>query len=113
MTANPSLHPRELSADENRVVGLLRTQTYEQVSAMTGWSRGRIYQLALSTGTRKTEARIRERSEERKHRQMEFPQSMLDTTVKADVLDFLDGMPDDSVELYVTSPALQRRQALW
>jgi DNA modification methylase len=71
---------------------------------MTGWSRGRIYQLALSTGTRKTEARIQERSEECKRRQMEFLQSMLDTTVKADVLDFLDGIPDSSVPLYVTSP---------
>lgn len=99
-TSMPSSSPDE----SQRVLSLLASHTYEQVSAMTGWSRGRIYALALATGTRKTEARIRERAAERRKRQMETFQAMLDSTVKADVLDFLESLPDESVSLHFTSP---------
>ncbi|CAB3754038.1 DNA-methyltransferase [Paraburkholderia humisilvae] len=97
----PTLRP--LPAEAQRVLSLLATHTYEQVALTTGWSRGRIYALALATGTRKTEARIRERADQRRKRQWETFQSMMDTTVRADVLDFLEAIPDDSVSLHVTS----------
>lgn len=93
-----------LTDEEMRVMHLLRSQTYQQVADLTGWSRGRIYQLALATGTRKNEARILERTESRKRRQLEFLKSVMDSTLKSDVLDFIEGLPDDSVDLYVTSP---------
>lgn len=71
---------------------------------MTGWSRGRIYALALKTGARKTERRIQERHAERRRRQEETLEAMLNSTVKSDVLDFLDGLPDNSVAMHFTSP---------
>src|SRR3546814_8816561 len=70
---------------------------------MSGWSRGRIYRLALRTGARKTERRIQERAEERRRRQAETLAAIVGNTVKADVLDFLDGLPDKSVDLFATS----------
>lgn len=78
--------------------------TYGNIRAQTGWSRGKIYALACRHGARKTEARIRERAEERRRRQLEFLASVMNTTAKADVLDFLDGIPDDSIQLMLTSP---------
>lgn len=89
--------------EERQVLDLLGTKNYAEVQRITGWSRGRIYRLALRTGARKTERRIRERQEERKQRQQEFLKSIIDSTAKADVLDFLDGLPDNSVDLHVTS----------
>jgi DNA modification methylase len=102
-TAPSTPAAQALSEESQRVLSLLAIHTYEQVASMTGWSRGRIYSLALATGTRKTEARIRERADQRRQRQWETFQSMIDTTVKGDVLDFLDGIPDESVSLHVTS----------
>lgn len=109
MTANNTTH-LDLSDEERRVLGLLKTHTYEDVRALTAgpdwaaqWSRGRIYALALKTGARKTENRIRERHEERKKRQQEFLRSIIDSTTKADVLDFLDGLPDNSIAMHLTS----------
>lgn len=92
-----------LNDEELHVLELLRTSTYEEVCAATKWSRGKIYALALRTGARKTENRIRERQAARAQRQQEFMQSIINSTVKADVLDFLDGIPDDSVSLHLTS----------
>lgn len=96
--------PPELTAEEARVLTLLHTHTYENVRAETGWSRGRIYQLALRTGARKTEQRIRERAEERRQRQEETFRQIIGSTAKADVLDFLDSIPDESVQLCLFSP---------
>lgn len=93
----------DLSAEEQSVLHLLQRHTYEEVRELTGWSRGRIYALALKSGARKTENRIRERHAERKLRQQEFMQSIIDSTSSADVLDFLDGVPDGSVALHLTS----------
>jgi DNA modification methylase len=93
-----------LCPEELRVIELLRSHTYDEVSAVTGWSRGRIYALALKTGARKTEDRIRERHEARKQRQKETLQELLNTTARADVLDFLDGVPDNAVAMHFTSP---------
>ncbi len=92
-----------LSPQEEHILSLLERMSYEEVHLHTGWSRGRIYALALRTGSRKTENRIRERMAERKRRQQEFIQSIIDSTTTADVLDFLDGIPDESVAMHLTS----------
>lgn len=109
MTANNMAH-LALNDEELRVLELLKTHTYEEVCVLTAgpgwsakWSRGRIYALALKTGARKTENRIRERHDERRKRQQDFLQSIIDSTTKADVLDFLDGLPDSSVAMHLTS----------
>lgn len=95
--------PIDLSAEEQRVLSLLLDHTYEEVRAATGWSRGRIYALALKTGARKTERRIRERAADRQMRQMESLAAMMNTSVTADVEDFLDSLPSHSVRLICTS----------
>ena len=96
--------PPGLNAGELEVLSLLQSNTYDEVRTQTGWSRGRIYNLATRVGARKTEARILERREERKRRQVEFLNEVIGSTVKCDVLDFLDGIPSDSVALHLTSP---------
>ena len=59
---------------EADILQALPVMTYDEIRAASGWSRGRIYGLALKHGARKTEARIRERAAERKARQLEvFP----------------------------------------
>ena len=90
--------------DESRVLQLLSGRTYDQVSQETGWSRGRIYNLAIRAGARKHENKIRERHEERRRRQVEFLKEVMGNTVKCDVLDFLDGIPTNSVSLHLCSP---------
>lgn len=93
-----------LNAGELEVLSLLQSHTYDEVRSQTGWSRGRIYKLATRVGARKTEARILERREERKRRQLEFLNEVINSTVKSDVLDFLDGIPSNTVALHLTSP---------
>ncbi|TAN25004.1 MAG: site-specific DNA-methyltransferase, partial [Castellaniella sp.] len=78
--------------------------TYAEVQAITGLSKGAIYRAALRTGARKTEARIAERHAERRERQLAMLRDMMNSTVKADVLDFMAGLPDDSVACHFTSP---------
>ncbi|MTJ93904.1 MAG: hypothetical protein F8N36_13760 [Desulfovibrio sp.] len=85
---------RRLAADES----------YEQISAAVGKSRGWVYSVAVRHRARKNEARIRERQEDRRRRQLEFMASVLNTTTSADVSDFFDGVPDSSVQVVVTSP---------
>jgi len=60
-----------LSFEERRLLRLLSNHTYDQIVQRTGWSRGRIYNLAIKVGARKTEARIQERQEQRRQRQVE------------------------------------------
>jgi len=100
----PPPPPQTLFNDEeSRVLQLLSGRTYDQVSQETGWSRGRIYGLAIRAGARKHENKIRERHEERRRRQTEFLKEIIDSTVKSDVLDFLDGIPDNAANLVLTS----------
>jgi DNA modification methylase len=94
----------ELNQQERHVLTLLSDHTYDEVRLQTGWSRGKIYTLAMRVGARKNEARIRERREERKQRQVEFLNEVINSTVKCDVLDFLDGIPNNAVHIHVTSP---------
>lgn len=92
-----------LTREERRVLRLLEHKTYEEIVAKTGWSKGRIWALAVKMGCRKTEARIRERDADRRRRQREYFQQMINSTAKADVLDFLDGIPDNSIKMHFTS----------
>lgn len=89
---------------ETEVLALLTTNTYEEVRSITGWSRGRIYRTAMAAGARKTEHRIRQRNEDRRARQHAMLAELVNSTVKADVLDFLDTLPDNSVSMHFTSP---------
>lgn len=98
-----TLVTEKLTFEERRVLKLLGKHTYDEVRQKIGWSRGRIYQLAIRVGARKTEARIKERHEERRRRQVEFLNEVMDTTTKCDVLDFLDGLPTNAVSLHCTS----------
>ena len=92
-----------LTFEERRVLRLLGKQTYDEVVQQTGWSRGRIYNLAIRVGARKNETRIKERHEQRRQRQAEFLNEILNTTAKCDVLDFLDGLPSNGVSAHITS----------
>lgn len=89
---------------EQTVLELLNSHTYEQVSEMTGWSRGRIYRLACNAGARKTEQRIRQRAQAKAQMQADFLAEVMGTTARMDVLDFLDGLPADTADLFLTSP---------
>jgi DNA modification methylase len=89
---------------DSKILALLPTHTYEQISEITGRSRGYIYDVALKNNARKTEARITERKVEREARQKASLLELINKTAKYDVLDFLDSIPKDSVDLYFTSP---------
>lgn len=89
---------------EAAVIADLATMTYEQVHEKTGMSRGKIYSIALKHGARKNEARIRERAAERRRRQRETLEAIIDTTATADVIDYLDTLPDGCARLFFTSP---------
>lgn len=88
---------------DQQILELLKTKTYEEVSALTGASRGYIWKLAVRNHARKHEARIQERAIERKRRQREFLAEVMNATVTSDVLDYLDGLPDGAVDLHLTS----------
>lgn len=98
-----TLHP-ELNPAQRRAIALLATHTYEEVRQKTGMSRGTIYDLACKVGARKHESRIQQRQAERRSWQEAFLREMINTTATADVLDFLAGIPDNSVACHITSP---------
>lgn len=85
------------------LVKLLADHSYEQVREMTGCSRGRIYKAACRLKARKNEDRIQQRKTDLQHERAEFMKEVMGTTVKSDVLDYLAGMPDDSVNMFLTS----------
>lgn len=88
---------------ENKVLSDLSSMTYEEVAAANNCSRGTIYRIALKNGARKTEQRILERAKARELRQMETLKEVIGTTEKANVLDYLDGLPSDCAQLILTS----------
>lgn len=92
-----------LSDEEKAVLADFAHLSYEQTAAKHGWSRGRVYALVLRTGARRHETRIRERAADRRRRQEETLREIIDRTATADVLDYLDSMPDDSAQLVLTS----------
>lgn len=86
------------------VLSYLEQHSYDDTAAHFHTSRGKIYSLAVAHQRRKYEALIHERRDDRKRRQREFLQEALDSVQTCDVLDFLAGIPDDSVGLHLTSP---------
>lgn len=94
----------DMHAQDVALVNALQRSTYAQVSDEFDVSRGRIYAAACRLGARKNEARILARRQQRKHEQQTFLKSVLNATATADVLDFLDGIPDGSAQLVLTSP---------
>lgn len=89
---------------EAQVLADLASMTYDEIRQKRGLSRGKIYSIALKYGARKNEARIREKADDRKRRQRETLEAIIDTTATADVLDYLDSMPDGCCQLVLTSP---------
>lgn len=89
---------------DRSLVAALADGTYEQVADEFNVSRGRVYSAACKLGARKHEQRIQMRKAERKRLQIEFAESVLNATVKADVLDFLDGLPSECAGAIITSP---------
>ena len=89
---------------ERQILAALPTTTYDDLKERFGWSRGRIYALAVRENARKTEARIRERAADRAARQREALLGMLNQTATCDVLDYLDSLPDECAALVCTSP---------
>lgn len=88
---------------EAEVVERLQTQTYQTISSELRISRGKVWSIAIKHKARKNEQRIRERAAERKQRQLETLEAMLDATQTADVLDYFDALPDECAQLVVTS----------
>ena len=98
--ASPQLHSSNF---ELQVIADMQETTYEEAAQRHGISRGKVYEIALRHGARKTENRIMERKRSARARQKAFLEDMIGNTVKADVLDFLAHVPDTSVQLTVTS----------
>ena len=88
---------------EEAVLERLAKATYEETAEAFGISRGKVYQIALKNGARKTERRIMERAAERKARQAETLQAMIDATSTADVLDYFEALPNECAQLILTS----------
>lgn len=89
--------------NEADIVALLEHHTYEDAARLSGWSRGRIWRAARAAGARKHEKRIQDRKRKREL-QFEVLSEIINETVTADVLDFLDGIPDNSAQMVCTSP---------
>ncbi len=96
----PTLPEDKLDAE---ILQKLSQSTYQETATAFGVSRGKVYQLALKNGARKTEQRIMERAAERKQRQAETLKALLDATATADVLDYFEALPDNCAQLVLTS----------
>ena len=62
--------------------------SYENVAERNNTSRGTVYRIAVKHGARKHEQRIQERAAQSKARRQAFLEEVINTTTKADVLDF-------------------------
>jgi DNA modification methylase len=93
-----------LNSRNQAILTELATSTYEEVAEKYRVSRRKVYTIALAAGARKNEARIRERADERKRRQRETLEAMLNSTATSDVLSFLDSLPDNCAQAVITSP---------
>jgi DNA modification methylase len=86
-----------------QVLADLATMSYEDVAKRHRCSRGTVYRIALKHGARKTEERIQERSRDRDARRLETLKAVLEQTATANVLDYLEGIPDDAAQMILTS----------
>ena len=92
-----------IALPEKDVVTMLERASYQETADAFGVSRGKVYSIALAHGARKHEKRIQERRAERKARQKAALLELIGDTQKADVLDWLDSLPDGAADLVVTS----------
>ncbi|PZR81434.1 MAG: hypothetical protein DI537_38230 [Stutzerimonas stutzeri] len=88
---------------EARIIGDLAVMGYQQVADRHRCSRGTVYRIALKHGARKTEHRIIERARERDERRIETLKAVLEQTATANVLDYLEGLPDGVAQMVLTS----------
>lgn len=98
-----SVRRTDIDAKKDEILADLEVMDYQAVADKHDTSRGKVYQLAVRHRRRKHEARLQERANERAARQREFLREVLNASEKADVLDYLDGLPDGSVNLHMTS----------
>lgn len=82
---------------------LVEDQSYEEVAALHERSRGWVYGILKRRECRKNEARIQARKRDRERQRQEFLQEVIDATSTMDVLDYLAKLPDESVDLHITS----------
>jgi len=89
--------------EQHAALGLLAGHTYEAIARDTGTSRGFVYDVAVRHGLRKHEAKLRNKAERQRDAEA-FLQRAINGTRKADALDFLKALPDNCVDLHVSSP---------
>ena len=94
---------RKVDVDEKAVLRTLVDNTYQETGDLHGISRGKVYSIALAHNARKNEERIAERKAERLNRQREMLEEMMESTQKADVMDYLESLPPACTDLVVTS----------
>ena len=94
---------RKVDVDEKAVLRTLVDNTYQETGELHGISRGKVYSIALAHNARKNEERIAERKAERLNRQREMLEQMMESTQKADVMDYLESLPPACTDLVVTS----------
>lgn len=92
-----------MSSDEQHVLAVFQTHTYKETAAICGISVGKVHRIVTEAGARRYEPRIRERKEKREL-QLAILKDLINNTVTADVLAFMDGLPDDSAQAIIFSP---------
>jgi DNA modification methylase len=97
------------AAFDRFVADRFKDHTYKEVAeaAAAHWNRpcsvGKVYESVCYSGLRRNESRIRSKHEQRETQEA-FVKAIFNQTVHGDVLDFLAGVPDDHVDLCLTSP---------
>lgn len=76
-----------------------------------GVSRGQIWRLAMRHQARITEEKLKQKASERRQEQLAFAKAVRNSVETATVLAYLDSMPDESVDLYLTSPPYNQGKA--
>lgn len=102
--SNVAPFPTPSTLSDADVMVLLAKNTYQQVSDITGMSRGKIYSIAKRMSARKYEERIAQRIRDRRREQEEYLREIINKVEKSDVLDFLADIPDESVAIHASSP---------
>jgi DNA modification methylase len=83
----------------------LASPSYKQAAITLGVSVGTVWAAVVKAGARKKEQQIRLNAASRAadREKAELFDSMIGTSVTADVLDYLRSVPDDSVKMFLTS----------
>jgi site-specific DNA-methyltransferase (adenine-specific) len=81
-----------------------KVELFERIRREYEFGVGTIAAVSWKLGVHRRMVREALRSAERRQRQLQTLQELMNTTAKADVLDFLDGLPDDSFVAQITRP---------